>query len=134
MQIGVRKHYHPGEIAFLDSHGIERVTSNDLKAMGSGIRRSLAQRLERLAGSKIYVTFDLDFVDAASAPGIGSPEPFGPTSYEAVEALRALSGVASSIVAMDLVELSPIHDVANLTAYLAAQVLFEMVCLVPPRP
>jgi guanidinobutyrase len=133
VQIGVRKHYHPGEIAFLDSHGIERVTSNDLKAMGSGIRRSLAQRLERLAGSKIYVTFDLDFVDAASAPGIGSPEPFGPTSYEAVEALRALSGVASSIVAMDLVELSPIHDVANLTAYLAAQVLFEMVCLVPPR-
>jgi len=133
VQIGVRKHYHRGEVAFLADNGIERITSIDLKAMGSGIRKSLAARLQRLAGSKIYVTFDLDFVDAASAPGIGSPEPFGPTSYEAVEALRAVSGIASSIVAMDMVELSPIHDVANLTAYLAAQILFEMVCLLPAR-
>ena len=133
VQIGVRKHYHPGEIEFLDKHGIERITSNDLKAMGSSIRATLQERLSRLGGTKVYLTFDLDFIDASSAPGIGSPEPFGPSSYEAVEALRAVRGIAGDIVAMDLVELSPIHDVSHLTAYLAAQILFEMVCLLPAR-
>jgi guanidinobutyrase len=133
VQIGIRKHYHRGEIEFLGRYGIERVTSRELKAMGPKLREGLGARLARLDGSPIYVTFDLDFVDAASAPGIGSPEPFGPTSFEAVEALRSLSRIANGIVAMDLVELSPPHDVGNLTAYLAAQILFEMVCLLPPR-
>ena len=133
VQIGVRKHYHPGEIEFLDKHGIERITSNDLKAMGPSIRATLQERLSRLGGTEGYLTFDLDFIDASSAPGIGSPEPFGPSSYEAVEALRAVRGIAGDIVAMDLVELSPIHDVSHLTAYLAAQILFEMVCLLPAR-
>ena len=133
IQIGIRKHYHPGEIAFLEEHAIERITSGALKAMGPGLRETLAKRVARLAGSKIYITFDLDFIDAAYAPGIGSPEPFGPTSYEALEALRAIMGVADGIIGMDLVELSPIHDVSHLTAYLAAQILFEMVCIIPPR-
>jgi agmatinase len=133
VQIGIRKHYHPGEIAFLREHGIERITSRDLKAMGAELREILKARLARLKGVPLYVTFDLDFVDAASAPGIGSPEPFGPTSFEAIEALRALTAVRDDIVAMDLVELSPPHDLGHLTAYLAAQILFEMVCILPPR-
>lgn len=133
IQIGIRKHYHGGEIEFLDKHGIERITSRELKVMGPQLREVLGARLARLDGSPIYVTFDLDFVDAASAPGIGSPEPFGPTSFEAVEALRALARIANRIVAMDLVELSPPHDLGKLTAYLAAQTLFEMVCLLPPQ-
>jgi agmatinase len=132
VQIGIRKHYHPGEIRYLAEHGIERITSRDLKRMGPELREVLSDRLRRLAGAPVYVTFDLDFIDAASAPGIGSPEPFGPTSFEAVEALRAVSVISDRIVAMDLVELSPLHDVANLTAYLAAQILFEMVCILPP--
>jgi agmatinase len=94
VQIGIRKHYHRGEIEFLGRHGIMRITSRELKAMGSGLRESLAAR--PLAGAPIYVTFDLDFVDAASAPGIGSPEPFGPTSFETVEALRALAGIPAA--------------------------------------
>jgi guanidinobutyrase len=133
IQIGIRKHYHHGEIQFLAKHGIERITSRELKMMGAALRAELSARLSRLAGAPIYVTFDLDFVDAGSAPGIGSPEPFGPTSFEAVEALRALGKIADAVVAMDLVELSPLHDVGNQTAYLAAQILFEMVCLLPSR-
>ena len=133
IQIGIRKHYHPGEIAFLRQHSIERITSRDLKAMGPALRETLKARLARLQRVPVYVTFDLDFVDAASAPGIGSPEPFGPTSFEAVEALRALTAIPNEIVAMDLVELSPVHDLGHLTAYLAAQILFEMVCILPPR-
>jgi agmatinase len=133
IQIGIRKHYHPGEVAFLRQYGIERITSRDLKEMGAGLREKLAARLGRLKGLPVYVTFDLDFVDSASAPGIGSPEPFGPTSFEAVEALRSLMAIPEAIVAMDLVELSPLHDLGNLTSYLAAQILFEMVCILPRR-
>jgi guanidinobutyrase len=134
-QIGIRKHYHAGEIEFLDANGFERITARDLKFMAPDIQGRLAQRLRRLAGTKVYVTFDIDFVDHASAPGIGSPEPFGPDSFEAVEALRAVKVLADDIVGFDLVEVSPPHDVGNQTSYLAAQLLFEMVSIVPPtRP
>ncbi len=131
IQIGIRKHYHKGEIEFVRSNDFEMVTARQLKAMGPDIRSALAQRLARLKGQKTYVTFDIDFVDAASAPGVGSPEPFGPNSFEAVEALRAIVAVADDIVGLDLVEVSPLHDTGNMTSYLAAQLLFEMVSLVP---
>ena len=132
IQIGIRKHYHKGEIEFVRANDFEIVTSRELKAMGPAIRAALAQRIARLAGRKTYVTFDIDFVDAASAPGVGSPEPFGPNSFEAVEALRAVTAVATDIVGLDLVEVSPLHDSGNMTSYLAAQLLFEMASIVPP--
>ena len=132
VQIGIRKHYHKGELEFVRGHDIEVITSRELKAMGADIRASLAARLDRLKGHKVYVTFDIDFVDAASAPGVGSPEPFGPNSFEAVEALRAVTAVADGIVGCDLVEISPLHDVGQTTTYLGAQLLFEMVSIIPP--
>ena len=132
VQIGIRKHYHKGEIEFVRGHGIELITARELKGMGADVRSKLAARLTRLKGHKVYVTFDIDFVDAASAPGVGSPEPFGPDSFEAVEALRATTEVAEGIVGADLVEVSPLHDVGQTTVYLGAQLLFEMVSIVPP--
>lgn len=132
VQIGIRKHYHKGELEFVRAHGFELVTARELKQMGPGLRAALAARLARLTGRKVYVTFDIDFVDAASAPGVGSPEPYGPNSFEAVEALRAVTAVADGIVGCDLVEISPLHDVGGMTAYLGAQLLFEMVSIIPP--
>jgi guanidinobutyrase len=131
VQIGIRKHYHKGEIEFLRTHGFELVTARDLRAMGADVRARLAERLARLEGHKVYVTYDIDFVDAACAPGVGSPEPFGPDSFAAVEALRAVRALGPDIVGFDLVEVSPLHDVANLTTYLGAQLVFEMACLLP---
>ena len=135
IQVGIRKHYHRGEIEFLKENKFELITTTDMKRMGPNIRQELAKRFGRLKGSKVYVTFDIDCVDHAYAPGIGSPEPFGPTSYESIEALRALTAVAADIVGFDLVEVSPPHDVGDMTSYLAVQLLFEMVSIVPPtRP
>jgi guanidinobutyrase len=132
VQIGIRKHYHKGEIEFLRTHNFELVTARDLRGMGADVRGRLAERLARIKGHKVYVTYDIDFVDAACAPGVGSPEPFGPDSFAAVEALRAVRALGPDIVGFDLVEVSPLHDVANLTTYLGAQLLFEMTCLLPP--
>ena len=132
VQIGIRKHYHKGEIDFVRTNGFELITAKKLKEMGADIRNAVGERLARLKGNKVYVTYDIDFVDAASAPGVGSPEHFGPNSFEAVEALRAVQTLAADIVGFDLVEVSPIHDVAHLTTYLGAQLLFEMVSILPP--
>jgi len=132
VQIGIRKHYHKGEIEFVRANHFEIITTRELKAMAGEIRAALAQRLARLEGHKTYVTFDIDFVDAASAPGVGSPEPFGPDSFEAIEALRATRAIGPDIVGFDLVEVSPLHDSGQMTSYLAAQLLFEMASIVPP--
>lgn len=132
IQVGPRKHFHNGEVEFLKANRIEMISSTDLKKMGSDVREQLQARFERLKGTKIYVTFDIDFVDHSYVPGIGSPEPFGPTSWEAVEALRALLAVREDIIGFDLVEVAPHHDVKDMTTYLAAQFLFEMVSIIPP--
>ncbi len=131
IQLGQRKFYHPGELAFAREH-FEVITARDLKLMGPGLRDVLKQKFARLAGSKIYVSFDIDYIDHAYAPGVGSSEPFGPTSFEAIESLRALSDIAKDIVGFDLVEICPPHDQGDQTSYLGAQILFDFVSMLPP--
>jgi agmatinase len=96
------------------------------------IKRDLAgveAQLKALAGrGKFYVSFDMDSVDPAYAPGTGTPVPGGLTSYEALSLVRALGGL--EIVGCDVVEISPDHDVSGITALLAATVLAELLAAV----
>ena len=75
-------------------------------------------------GGPLYVSFDMDAVDPAYAPGTGTPVPGGLTSYEALRLLRSLHG--KRIVGCDVVEISPDHDIAGQTAQLAVAVLGQM--------
>jgi agmatinase len=75
-----------------------------------------------------YLSFDVDAVDPAFAPGTGTPVPGGLTSREALELVRALAGVR--LVGMDVVEVCPPLDHADLTSHLAAHLLFEGLGLV----
>lgn len=122
IQIGIRKTYSASEFDLHREHGMEVITADELKEMGTS---ALADHLRRLDDSKVYVTFDMDFVDQAYAPGTGSPEAGGPTSGEALECIRALQGL--DIIGFDLVEVAPPYDVRDLTCYLANLVLLEMV-------
>ena len=70
----------------------------------------------------------MDFVDPAYAPGTGTPEVGGPTSRQAIDLLRELR--ALPLVAFDLVEVSPPYDHAEITAMLAANVVFEAASMV----
>jgi agmatinase len=70
------------------------------------------------------VSFDIDFLDPVYAPGTGTPEVGGFTTREAQELLRGLVGV--DIVAADMVEVLPAHDVSGVTALAAANLLFEI--------
>ena len=92
-----------------------------------GLDATLAE-MRRVAGNgPCYVTFDIDSVDPAFAPGTGTPEVGGITSLEALLLVRGLSGL--DVVGADVVEVSPPYDPTNNTAFLAANVMFELLCV-----
>jgi agmatinase len=77
-----------------------------------------------------YVTFDIDAVDPAFAPGTGTPMPGGLSSREALRLVRGLSGLR--LVGMDVVEVLPAHDHADATSLLAACLLMEGLAALGP--
>jgi guanidinopropionase len=90
--------------------------------------RFAAEEARRVVGSgPVYLSFDIDSLDPAQAPGTGTPEAGGITALEALRLLRALRGI--DFVGGDLVEVSPPFDVGSLTAFNGASILFEMLCL-----
>ena len=90
------------------------------------VERRAAQA--RAVAGTFYVSFDLDALDPAYAPGTGTPVPGGLTSYEALSLVRALAGV--TIVGCDVVEISPDHDPTGNTALLAATLLAELLAAI----
>jgi guanidinobutyrase len=75
------------------------------------------------------VTYDIDSLDPAYAPGTGTPEIGGLTTPQALELIRALSGL--KIVGCDLVEVSPPYDPSGNTALTGANLLYELICVLP---
>jgi agmatinase len=126
IQVGIRGPlYGPEDFAFHDEHGIEVVRIEAVKEHGTAW---VAERFVRLRGAPVYCSFDIDAVDPAFAPGTGTPEVGGLTSYEAQVLVRALAGL--ELVGADVVEVSPPYDgPGQVTALLAANLLFELVSL-----
>jgi agmatinase len=84
---------------------------------------------DRLGEGPTFLTLDVDFVDCAFCPGTGTPEVGGPTSFQALQYLRALRGI--EFVGFDVVEVAPQYDgPGQVTALFAANALFEMLSLV----
>ncbi len=83
---------------------------------------------ERVGRHKVFVTFDIDVVDPAFAPGTGTPEVGGFTSAEAIELVRGLQGL--NFVGFDVVEVLPAMDPAEITALLAANIVYEFLSLI----
>jgi len=116
-------------------------TTND-KPMGFNIldagwvhAHSVNQLTDRikaiLKDNKTYLTFDIDCVDPAFAPGTGTPVCGGLSSIHVLETLRGLRGI--NLIGMDLVEVSPPFDHAEVTALLGATLAYEMICLYTAR-
>lgn len=82
-----------------------------------------------LGDGPVYLSFDIDSLDPAYAPGTGTPEIGGLTSVQAIEIIRGCRGL--NLVGCDLVEVSPPYDPQGNTALLAANLLFEMLCVLP---
>ena len=84
---------------------------------------------ERLGSGPVYITFDIDGIDPAFAPGTGTPEIAGLTVPQALEIIRGARGL--NIVGADLVEVAPAYDPFGTTALLGANLAFELLCVLP---
>jgi agmatinase len=82
---------------------------------------------QRVGEAAVYLSFDIDLLDPAFAPGTGTPEAGGWSSREAIAVLRSLGGVR--LVGGDVVEVAPAYDHAEITAIAAANIAYEMLCL-----
>ena len=95
--------------------------------------KSLAPLMEevrsRIDGGPVYLSFDIDGLDPAFAPGTGTPEIGGLTSIQGLEIVRGCRGL--DLVGCDLVEVAPPYDPSGNTALTAANLLFEMLCVLP---
>jgi arginase family enzyme len=92
-------------------------------------RAAFLETLRDVAGSgPCYLTFDIDGIDPAFAPGTGTPVVGGLTSFEALDMMRSLRGL--QFIGGDVVEVSPPYDHAEITSLLAAAIAFEIAALV----
>jgi arginase family enzyme len=85
----------------------------------------------RVGDMPAFLSFDIDFVDPAFAPGTGTPEVGGPTSSQALAYMRSLTGI--DFRGFDCVEVSPPYDPSGITAWLAASACHEMISLAALR-
>ncbi|MCR9122347.1 MAG: agmatinase [Phyllobacteriaceae bacterium] len=97
-----------------------------------GIAEVARRALETVGDGPVYLSFDIDSIDPAFAPGTGTPEVGGLTTREVLELLRALKGV--NLVGGDVVEVAPQYDATTNTAHAGAQVLFEILSLMVFSP
>ncbi|MBT6203618.1 MAG: agmatinase [Rhodospirillaceae bacterium] len=84
---------------------------------------------KKVAGGPVYLSMDIDGLDPAFAPGTGTPEVGGLTTSQAMEVIRGCHGL--DLVGCDLVEVSPPYDPSGNTALVGANMLFEMLCVLP---
>ena len=129
LQIGIRGPT-PAAHDYDDSRklGARLMTLDEAVTLGpSGVVSEIRQRV----GSRpCYLTFDIDAVDPAFAPGTGTPEVGGFSSREVLQMIRGLRGL--NLVGCDLVEVSPPFDSQGITAILAANLAFEFLTLMVP--
>ncbi len=112
------------DLDYAREQGVQIVTHEQWQREGDGPLRAF---LKRLGTGEAYLSFDIDCVDPAFAPGTGTPCAGGFTSAESLGLVRACAGM--NLVGADVVEVLPDRDPAGVTAFLAASVLFEILCL-----
>jgi agmatinase len=127
VQAGMRGSvYAEGDLEESRELGFTVVPSEELRALGPERYGELVR--ERVGERPTFLSFDVDFLDPAFAPGTGTPEIAGFSTAEAVAFLRALRGVR--LVGCDVVEVSPSYDgPGQQTALAAANVLWELLAL-----
>lgn len=117
-QVGIRTH-NDADV------GIQKLTAPWVHR--HGVDAALDIMRKRAGGKPVYVSFDIDCLDPAFAPGTGTPVAGGLATWQALELLRGLGGL--NLIGMDVVEVSPPYDHAEITAIAAATVAHDWLCL-----
>ena len=129
IQIGIRSPIHRDIYDWTVGKGVTIVSSEDVHETGP---QAVAEGVRKVVGTgSTYLSFDVDALDPAFAPGTGTPEVGGLATWQARAILRRLVGL--DFVGMDVVEVSPPYDVAEITALAAATVVWDYLALLTPR-
>ncbi|MCO4811167.1 MAG: agmatinase [Gammaproteobacteria bacterium] len=122
VQIGLRTE-NPDTMGFniIDAPRVHRI----------GIDAVVAEARRHLGDKPVYVTFDIDCLDPSYAPGTGTPVCAGLSTHQAMSILRGLEGI--NVVGMDVVEVAPAYDVAEITSLAAAHIAMELLYLYASR-
>jgi len=126
VQVGIRgTNYNSEDRDFAKTKGIRIITIEEFFRRGID---DVMSEVRAIVGSKeTYLSYDIDFIDPAFAPGTGTPEVGGPNSFQALEVVRKLSGL--KLIGADVVEVSPPFDPSGGTAFLGSSILFEILCV-----
>ncbi|MEX2201910.1 MAG: arginase family protein, partial [Dongiaceae bacterium] len=118
VQIGLRTHND-------ETHGFNILDGNWVQEHGP---QAVIDRVHEIVGDrKAYLTFDIDCLDPAFAPGTGTPVCGGLTSWQAKRILGGFTGI--DLIGMDIVEVAPAYDVGEVTALAGATLAMEYLCL-----
>jgi agmatinase len=129
IQIGIRSPLHRDIFDWTVGKGVTIITAEDVHESGP---QAVADRIRAVIGDKLsYLSFDIDALDPAFAPGTGTPEVGGLATWQVRAILRRLAGL--SFAGMDVVEVSPPYDVAEITALAAATIAWDYIGLLAPR-
>jgi agmatinase len=127
IQIGIRSPVDAETLAWTRDRGVTILSALDVHESSPA---TVAARIAEVVGdAPAYLTFDIDCLDPAFAPGTGTPEIGGLASWQAQSILRRIGGLDWR--GMDVVEVSPAYDVAEVTALAAATVAWEYICRHP---
>jgi agmatinase len=128
VQIGIRSALHREVHDWTVGKGVTIITAEDVHETSPA---AVAERVRKILGNgRAYLTFDVDALDPAFAPGTGTPEVGGLATWQTRAILRRLAGL--DFVGMDVVEVAPAYDVAEITALAAATIAFDYIALLAP--
>jgi agmatinase len=127
VQVGIRSPVQRAVYDWTVDRGVTIIPAMQVHEDGPA---AVANRIREVVGAgPVYLSFDIDCLDPAFAPGTGTPEVGGLASWQAQAILRRLAGLAFS--GMDVVEVAPVYDVAEVTALAAATLVWEYLALLP---
>nr|XP_019960566.1 PREDICTED: agmatinase, mitochondrial [Paralichthys olivaceus] len=128
VQIGLRgSGYSPDAYEWSRAQGFRVVQAEE--CWFKSLEPLMAEVRAQMGSGPVYLSFDIDALDPGFAPGTGTPEIAGLTPIQGVEIIRGCRGL--SLVGCDLVEVSPPYDTTGNTALTGANLLFEMLCVLP---
>jgi agmatinase len=120
--IAAARDYDPEELEFIAAHGILLVSAHELAREPERAAEKIA---ERLAGQKVHISFDIDALDPAFAPGTEIPSAGGLSTRQALDLLATTTEHATP-VGLDIVEVSPPFDSGDITTFAALKLIFEV--------
>jgi agmatinase len=129
IQIGIRSPVSPEVLGWTRGKGVTTLSAEDVHEAGPA---AVAEQVRAVVGdAPAYLSFDIDALDPAFAPGTGTPEAGGLATWQARAILRRLAGL--DFAGMDVVEVSPPYDTAEITALAAATIAWDYLALLAPR-